>query len=70
MANDDAAPDLTAALQPWLAWMDQHCRLVEASLEWQRSAWQPWLEWQWALASQAMEQMGQPWLLRGEEQLG
>jgi hypothetical protein len=62
-------PLLVATLQPWYQWFDQNARLVEAGLEWQRALWQPWMEWQWALACRNMEQLGLPWLVRGEEQL-
>ena len=70
MQDHDPSWPLPAPMKPWLDWLDAQSKFIELSLEWQRNAWQPWLDWQASAAMNGMDQLGWPWLVRGEEELG
>jgi len=60
-------------MQTSLNWMDASTSCVESWLEWQRVLWQPFCDWQAAMAWRWCEVWGpsliEPAVVRGEEQL-
>jgi hypothetical protein len=74
-----AAPDvdqvtlLGPPMQASLNWMDASASCVDGWLEWQRMLWQPYCDWQAAIAWRWCEvwapSLIEPAVMRGEEQL-
>jgi hypothetical protein len=59
--------------QASLNWMDVNTNVIESWLEWQRMLWQPFCDWQAAMAWRWYEvwapSLIEPAVVRGEEQL-